>query len=103
MARSIAAAQLKGAKPGQVLTVGNRHSAIGNSVPSCPVCRKPFSDDKELGPIPACECGTRGKVDQEPGQDPADETEDESRFPVRLVRLHCPFPLNLEMDTDDDS
>jgi hypothetical protein len=36
----------------------------------CPVCKKPFQEDEEVGPIPTCECGTRGKEDQEPPPSP---------------------------------
>jgi hypothetical protein len=32
--------------------------AFGN----CPLCRKPFEQDPEVGPVPTCACGERGKV-----------------------------------------
>ena len=92
-----AAAQLKRAKPGPLPTIGNRHSAVGNSATACPVCRKPFQDDEEVGPVPTCECGTRGKADQEPGQDAADETEDEFRLPDSS----CPFALPVRVEPGD--
>ena len=60
---------------------------------ACPVCRKLFQDDEEVGPVPACECSTRGKEVEEPRRDPDDETEGDFRFPVRLARSHCPFEL----------
>jgi hypothetical protein len=31
----------------------------------CPVCSKPFERDPEVGPVPTCECGERGKEDPE--------------------------------------
>jgi hypothetical protein len=103
MADHGAATRLEGAKPELLPAVGNRHSAIGNFLTACPVCRKPFLDDEEVGPVPACECGTRGKVDQEPVQNAAEETEDDFRFPVRLARSFCPFELNPETDADEDN
>jgi len=45
---------------------------------TCPVCRKPFELDEEVGPVPTCECGTRGKVDPwEEGEMPYDDGETE--------------------------
>jgi hypothetical protein len=44
----------------------------GNPVTACPICRKPFEEDAEVGPVPACECGDRGKVDLEECPFPTD-------------------------------
>lgn len=68
---------------------------------ACPVCRKPFRNDEEVGPVPACECGTRGKEDEEPLPEPPDGIEGDFRFPVRIGRLHFPFPMKPPMDTDE--
>ncbi len=74
--RPCAAMHLERAKPDPLTPFGNRQSAIGNSVTACPICRKPFEMDEEVGPVPACECGTRGKVDPlEEGEMPYEEVE----------------------------
>jgi len=39
------------------------HTASGDSFACCPICRKPFEQDEEVGPVPTCDCGTRGKED----------------------------------------
>ena len=28
---------------------------------ACPICRTPFRDDSEVGPVPDCDCGERGQ------------------------------------------
>ena len=67
----------------------------------CPACGKPFLDDEEVGPVPACECGTRGKEIDEPFGDPAGEPEGDFLPPVRPARSCCRFVFNPRMDTDD--
>jgi hypothetical protein len=32
---------------------------------ACPVCRKPFKEDEELGLVADCDCGGRGQMDVE--------------------------------------
>jgi hypothetical protein len=40
----------------------------------CPVCKLPFREDDEVGLVPACECGTRGKEVEEPFLEPLSPT-----------------------------
>jgi len=103
MSNHRAAAHLRRAKPAPLSAFGNRQSAIGISVPACPVCRKPFKEDEEVGPVPACECSDRGKANEEPRDEPPDETGGDFRYPVRLARSHFPTALELRMDTDEES
>jgi hypothetical protein len=49
-------------------------SAFGNHISACPVCKRPFQEDDEVGPVPACECGTRGKEVEEPFPEPLSPT-----------------------------
>ena len=86
-----ARARLTRAKPNPIPTFCILQSAI--CILSCPVCRKPFQNDADVGPVPACECSDRGKVEEEAPRDPADETEGEVRPP-----LHFEIPE----DTDED-
>jgi len=39
---------------------------------ACPICRKPFKQDAELGPVPACRCGERGEGEIEVPPFPTD-------------------------------
>ena len=43
---------------------------FGNRV--CPICRKPFEQDAEVGPVPACKCGERNQGDLDAGPFPTD-------------------------------
>ena len=92
MAEHGATAQLKRANAG---------GQVRNSPAACPICRKPFLDDKEVGPIPACECGTRSTPDSEPVQELAVGPEDDFRFPEHVTRI-C-IELNRDGDDDEDN
>ena len=79
-----------------------------NSVILCPVCHKPFEEDEEVGPVPACECGDRGKEELQPPPDDPGETgetivtDGEFQYPVRPAHSFCRLLFEPRKKSDED-